>query len=294
MSKLIVTIDTEHFTQAPGPLVKYPNGAWCTCEGVHCGFPLVMEICERYGIRATFFVNVFEYKVIGEKLMAAMCDEMLARGHDVQLHTHPSFVTGKPFLCDSPLQEQTELIGHGKEKLEAWTGRRVVAHRAGYYAANEESIVALRENGIHLDSSSLYGHRYCHVDWTKFELAERDGSWELPISWFNVADANGAPRRMKFDIDKGPAELLAAFADEALSIGYGYLTFAAHSFSFLRVGKDGPSSAKDGGKVEGFDRLLRHLTLSRGIESQTLGQLWHDIERKAARSRQDGREVCLP
>jgi hypothetical protein len=276
MSKLIITIDTEHCTQAPGAIGEYPNGAWCTVAGRDYGFPLIMNICGRYGVSATFFVNVFEYRTVGEGRMVAMCEQILKGGHDIQLHTHPSFITGKAFMKESCLEEQTDLIGRGKEKLEAWTGRKVVAHRAGYYSVNEDTLVALSRTGIYLDSSVFYNHRYCSVNWAKFELTERFGMWELPVSWFHVRKADSGDgiaadevRSVKFDIDKGPADVMIDFAEEARSSGYRYLTFAGHSFSFVREMNHGLVCAGDDEKAEQFDRLLGYAALSEGIQVQT-------------------------
>lgn len=298
MTTLLITIDTEHFTQAPSPVVPYPGGAWCTVRDRHYGFPLIMDLCDNYAIKVTFFINVFEYKVIGQAVMAQMCQEIVKRGHDVQLHTHPAFLTGRQLLCDHSLEEQRELIGIGKQKLYEWTTREVVAHRAGYYGVNDTSLEALKDCGIRLDCSSFYEREGCGVHWNRFELDERNGMWELPISWFRIVKNVGAGNRgggriRKVDIDKASADYLIAFLRRAIEEGYGHITLASHSFSFIRHSKSGNAFTFDEQKVREFERLLLFVASTDELQTQSVAELWEDIESARIRLKPDGNEVCL-
>jgi hypothetical protein len=300
MTRFFVTIDTEHFTQAPSPVVPYPGGAWCTVGGRHCGFPLIMDICDRFAIKATFFVNVFEYQSIGQGTMIRMCEEILQRGHDVQLHTHPAFLTGRSMLCDHSLNQQRELIELGIRKLHEWTGRKVVAHRAGYYGVNANSLTALKDSGITLDCSSFYRREGCRIQWSRFELAERDIMWELPISWFSMSNdlrsgdvIRDGKRICKVDIDKASADCLIEFLRQAVDEEYGQVTLASHSFSFVQSKNGCNGYGIDEQKIEEFRRLLEFVASTEKLQTQTVAELWEDIRNARVLIKPDGKEICL-
>ena len=300
MTTFLVTVDTEHFTQAPSPVAAYPGGAWCTIGGRHCGFPLIMELCDKHAIKATFFVNVFEECRIGEAVMARMCKEIMDRGHDVQLHTHPAFLTGRPLLADHSRDEQRELVAIGKRKLYAWTGRHAVAHRAGYYGINDDSLAALKDCDIALDCSAFFQRKGCRVQWSRWELTERNGMWELPISWFRVngsepirAGGSGTGRVCKVDIDKASADGLIAFLRYAEAEGYGHVTLASHSFSLIQKRASGEGYLADERKIRELNRVLGYVNSSPSLETQAVADLWDDIGNGRVASKPDGKEICL-
>ena len=49
------------------------------------------KIFNEFGVRATFFVDVYEYTLWGELPIARICEQLVGMGQDVQLHTHPSW-----------------------------------------------------------------------------------------------------------------------------------------------------------------------------------------------------------
>jgi hypothetical protein len=53
------------------------------------GIGLIMDVVERYGLKATFFTEALGAGYFGEGGLAEVCREILGRGHDVQLHCHP-------------------------------------------------------------------------------------------------------------------------------------------------------------------------------------------------------------
>ncbi len=135
---LIITIDTEA-VHSNSPL---DNMMWGRLNGVEgeYGIGLIADICERYGMKATFFLDVYEHSYYGQHALKAVATYLDRRGHDVQLHTHPAWYQDKRDLlqirqmkrersCFSPdkywmnlntLEEQIEILMHGKELLEDW------------------------------------------------------------------------------------------------------------------------------------------------------------------------------
>src|SRR5262249_53271335 len=79
-------------------------------------------------------------------------------GHDVELHTHPdaAYDPKRHEMYEYSLDEQTTIVRDGVRLLESWTGQPVVAHRAGAYSADENTLIALERNGVTVDSSLFW------------------------------------------------------------------------------------------------------------------------------------------
>src|SRR5690606_21478676 len=82
-------------------------------------------------------------------------------------------------------EEQLSVLLHGSDLLEAWTGRRPVAHRSGGYSIDQNTVRALVSAGIPLDSSMNCEHSNSKLVWARNRIVEADGIVELPVT---VAD----------------------------------------------------------------------------------------------------------
>jgi len=163
MAQILVTIDTE-----VGELGKdAPDAFEVFIEGkVHnreVGYGFIMDVLDEYGAKGEFFIDIYPYREIGENNFASLCENIVKRGHCVQLHTHPSTLFDKEriFLHQYSLEEQREILLFGKEKLREWIGTYPLAHRAGGYGINEYTFKALEEAGVGYDSSYFYGNKNC-------------------------------------------------------------------------------------------------------------------------------------
>jgi hypothetical protein len=275
-----VTIDTENFTQAPDPIKKWPEGAWGKIKNKAYGFPEISNICNKHGTKATFFVNVFEYKRLGKKYLENICQEIKKSGHDVQLHTHPAWLWEFPFMKNFSYGEQVEIIGHGKELLKMWTGEECVAHRAGYYGANVDTLKALKANGIYIDSSGFFGHLNSDLNITKNQPVIEDGVIEIPINYFfNKKTFQIAhwcycrTNKIKFDIDAATLSDLKCFVLKGIESGLRVFNLSMHSFSFLRVKKGYKGFIEDKKEIKKFDDFLYFLNNLENVEFITMKKL---------------------
>jgi len=90
---VIITVDVED----PLPLKTiYENDVdeeksmiYGKIDGKYFGFQRIMEICNRFNVRATFFLDILEYNRYSEETFKNICQEIKGKGHDVQLHIHP-------------------------------------------------------------------------------------------------------------------------------------------------------------------------------------------------------------
>jgi hypothetical protein len=139
------------------------------------GIPLIADILDRHGLRATFFLEPFMEEQGHPGHGERICQFLLDRGHDVQLHVHPTHKQygmaqqGKPFpatddMADLEPDLQRALLAEGAERIRAWTGRWPTAFRVGNMGASEETLRQLAEVGIFLDSSYTFAYAggQCH------------------------------------------------------------------------------------------------------------------------------------
>jgi len=159
-SKIIITIDTEVGEKAKNFDGGFEKLVMGEIDGKFYGVPKIMEISEKYGFKCVFFVDVYEYKKFAEENFKTLCQMIDKRGHEVALHTHPSYAYDKNRInmYEYSLEEQIKIIKDGKKLIKKWIGKYPIAHRAGNYGANDDTLIALKENGIFIDSSFFYKH----------------------------------------------------------------------------------------------------------------------------------------
>lgn len=187
MAQILITIDTEI-----GELGKYRPDAFETfiegkVEGREVGYKFIMDLLDRYRAKGEFFVDVYPYNQIGEEKIAALCENVVKKGHNVQLHTHPSMAFDRERINMHlySLKEQVEILEFGKAKIKEWTGKYPIAHRAGGYGINEDTFKALSQVGIQYDSSYFFGNSNC-----KFQCDIKNKQFkvkavtEIPITVF--------------------------------------------------------------------------------------------------------------
>lgn len=187
MSQILITIDTEI-----GELGKYRPDAFETfiegkVGGKEVGYKFIMEMLDKYNAKGEFFVDIYPYKQIGEDKFANLCENIVKRGHHVQLHTHPSmyFSRERIHMHQYSLKEQIEILELGKEKINDWIGKYPIAHRAGGYGINEDTLKALSQVGIPYDSSYFYGNGNCKFQCDVKNKPFRIGKVvEIPITLF--------------------------------------------------------------------------------------------------------------
>lgn len=163
------------------------------------GMPRLLDLYERYGVKATFFFTGHIARLYPEVVRMAQ-----ARGHEVGSHglTHE---VAKAFDVLSR-DEQLQHLRESKKILEDITGEAVVSFRAPAARVGKEIPALLREAGYEIDSSVAsqrldmffsFGswnklhwltaprHAYFAQDDNIFRRSEKpEGLFEIPISAF--------------------------------------------------------------------------------------------------------------
>jgi len=250
---VFITVDTEHsiggsFENRKLKPVGNDKRIYGRFNGRQYALPLIMDIADRYGIFLTFFVEVLNKYYFDEEETKQVCEYILQYGHDPQLHLHPNWLN---FKMDDPgalhfkddmfsysLKEQSELVAEGKELLTRYTGKEPVAFRAGNYAADENTLVALKINGFHIDSS--YNHAFsesrviAHKPMIN-DVAMINGIWEFPVTNFRDFGGLKCRRTKPLDINGVSFGEMKNVLEAASTSGPFNVTIVLHSFTFIKA-----------------------------------------------------------
>jgi peptidoglycan/xylan/chitin deacetylase (PgdA/CDA1 family) len=267
-TQIIFTVDVE----SKGDL-RLPRQYDAVCDdGSRCGLAEIVRRLRSHGWAATLFLNVYEHRQLGDAAMRDIAVRLEAAGQDVQLHTHPdaAYDPARPSMHQYTLDEQTAIVRDGMRLLQGWTGRPVVAHRAGAYAADERTLLALERNGIPIDSSVFWKDANSRLDGLGLARnlpTQRGRLLEIPVTVYEREDRPRiigslvAPTTTVRKIDPNwlaDVREMKDAVDEALEARVPYLVVFLHSFSLIERDAAGIAVA-DHRASEMFDALLEHL-----------------------------------
>ncbi len=236
-----LTVDTEDaYFQQPRLM---------TGEGIGADFGVfgILDELDERGLRATFFVNVFEADRQPPSTVRGVVTEIADRGHEVALHTHPA-----PELpwYDKPLfrktrDDQTEILKRGRTMLQDWSEQPVGTFRAGGYAINDDTLVAMSAAGLRIDSSVFFPSPNNHNRRFTINAPRLAGEVvEAPVTYvIRAGDDGSAVEHRKLDLDwLGPEQLVQAITRLRAS-RVDSAVFMMHSFSFLQKASLPPEQA---------------------------------------------------
>ncbi|MCP5158260.1 MAG: polysaccharide deacetylase [Gammaproteobacteria bacterium] len=233
--------------------------------------PKTLEILNRYGLKGVFFVEPLFSARFGTEYLHTICQLIQSAGQEIQLHLHPEWTDeirpaifpDKPYkrqhLIHYDQAEQSRLIKLGRALLEAAAGAPISAFRAGSFAANGDTLAAVAEAGLLVDSSMNISCPLSGADLRD----QRDltapqcyhGLQLVPISVFR--DGFGKLRHAQIGACS-VAELRQAL-QEALYRGYNIFTILSHNFEMLQSGSTEP----DRWVVRRFEQLCSFLAAHR-------------------------------
>ncbi|MFH1563679.1 MAG: hypothetical protein ABIF11_09760 [Nitrospirota bacterium] len=273
---IIITVDTEtgQFHGRNLPVAKRIYGK---IEDEDYGIVRIMDMCDKYGFKATFFVDVYEYHEYGEEEIKKVCLNIHDRNHDVQLHTHPTWLKSDDrwLMSKYSLNEQIEIMQEGKNLIYKWLGEYPVAHRAGAYGANFDTLSALRENQISIDSSLLLNYPFCEITsppLKKNSISIIEGVIEIPMTVFMPLKYLPV-QRYKYrplDINTSTFNELKYVIRQAKKNGLKTIVLSLHSFSFINSNKDRTEFYPDIFALNKFEQLLDSLAKDSEIQVITM------------------------
>lgn len=279
--QLLINVDTEAH-RGTNPVEDLIYGKVC---GGEYGINKIMDICEKYNVYATFFVDFAEVNTWGYEKIKEVCDDIILRGHDIQLHLHPEHFGDwqRQEFSQYTYDEQKKMIEYGINQYKSMLGHKPLAFRAGKYSINEDTIKALREMEIKIDSSFVKNNRWCKLNGRRTDanvISEYNGIYEIPVTVFKERIFNKQPldKYYVFDVNTMTKfefkELYAKFVKSNIKT----VTFFMHSFSFLKRYNDDLNLKPNKSDIKFFDFILKYVTERKDFKVITYSEYWERIE----------------
>jgi len=188
MKDILITCDTE--VGELGSIL--PNGFELFIEGKvngqEVGYRLINSIASNYNAVVEHYVDIYPYERYGENKYRILCQNIVNEGHKIGLHTHPAskYDITRKFMHQYSFEEQKTIIMHGKNKIQSWIGYSVMSHRAGGYGADINTIKALNENNLLIDTSFYFRNENCKITYKyKNKSSFIHDVLEIPITIYN-------------------------------------------------------------------------------------------------------------
>lgn len=209
------------------------------------GVPFQCDVLRDHGLTGVFFVEPLFAGRFGPAPLAEIIGIINARGQETQLHLHTEWVDEalRPLLpTTGPKRqhlryfsraEQTLLLKEGASMLRTAGARPVNAFRAGSFAFNRDTLLALTDNGIAFDSSynaSMFGPDSGVMPGKQMtEPFFCDGVHEYPMTVFN----DGTKSLRHAQLTSCSFRELEGLLWQALEEGRNAFVLLSHSFELL-------------------------------------------------------------
>ena len=240
------------------------------------GITKIMDVLEAFNARATFFLNVYEIARHGEQVIRDAAELIHARGHDLELHTHPRPMYSYYRISDAPLADQIAIIEKGKTLLEKWTGKKIIAHRAGAFGANLDTLRAVESAGLLAECSLSYGSQVFTPlveQMSTHNLIQRIGNiWEIPVTYYHQFRFFNWRSKRILDIEGSSLAEIKKVIRWALRSNIPTICILMHSFSFTRNGKSNLRV------IMRLSALLAWLWAQNDIRISTIDQLCAELQ----------------
>lgn len=228
---IFITIDTED--------IYFDVPRLITGEGLEGkpGIFKILDITESYGFKGNVFLDVYGHVDFQPGVLQNIAKSIHYRRHAIELHTHPTNRLNfyKKNIFNYSLEEQIHILEYGKSLIYEWTGENPIAHRGGSYAVNEDTLAALYQVGIPIDSTLFFNHKNNKIKerFSVNKVSNYSYTLEVPVTFIRVANKNGECHDTKFDLDALSYAELVRVIQLAKELDLQTLTLFLHSFSFI-------------------------------------------------------------
>jgi len=234
MKKILLTIDTEGPT-GNDPILYQIWGK--VGPNDYYGISKIIEICDNYGIKGLFFVDIPEIWDLGYEKIRDVILYIRDKGHDVGMHIHPHHMPdeNRHFLFDYSKEEQRQIIIKCTDKFKEICGEYPKSFRAGKYGANLETLDIIAELGYKYDFSEFYSNKWCGISpEIAYVLPQRYKSLiELPVTVFRSCNLFGYERFDKLEVTNDYRESYHIIKKYTQTSDDGVIILFMHSFSLI-------------------------------------------------------------
>lgn len=167
--RVLLTVDTELSSSSHRPEETKANLQSAIFGGKEgrFGIPYQLDMLDRYGLKAVFFVEALSANVVGFDVLRKIVDPIRSAGHEIQLHVHTEWLryydsrtlrwlevsTVHNNIGQFPYNQQFLILKHALSNLLTLGISSVTAFRAGNYGANIDTLKAIAALGLSYDSS---------------------------------------------------------------------------------------------------------------------------------------------
>ena len=256
---LTFDIDGPSATLRRNPeLASHPSAISMGEFGPRVGAPRILDLLDRHGIAATFFVPGW----VAERNQD-LVKNVAARGHEIghhgYLHEPPSSL--------GPDEDEGEILDRASDILESIVGKRPEGYRSPSWELSENSLQLLHERGFVYDSS-LMG------DDMPYFVGEDDKRLvELPVHW---------------SLDDAPYYTYMPVAGRTAPLSTPNDVLTAWQWEFDGAFREGrafmltmhPHTTGRFARLEVLDRLIQHIEKHDGVEFMRcidLANRWNKI-----------------
>jgi peptidoglycan/xylan/chitin deacetylase (PgdA/CDA1 family) len=262
------------------------QGTW---QGKDYGVPLIAEKLEEYGLKGTFFVSSFCPPNLTDKMFSNL-GFLVSRGHDLELHPHPDALDPNRLLFTAySTEERRRILETAIENIKRAGAQPPIAHRAGAYAIDQETLALLPQFGILMDSSIFPLDSRSKVPLPE-NLANRfakiGGLYELPITLIRRVPFIGYAGMTALDLDRTiweeQEEALKQIADHGLPVVTFFLHFnslyhyISSTVSYEPLTATGPREEN----IAKLDNVLKLVTADRRFKVVTARELWQIFQER--------------
>lgn len=247
------------------------------------GLPFQLRLLRRHGLKATYFVEALSAGRVGLPALSAVVGQVIAGGQDVQLHLHTEWLgdlhdaqlprVPRQYMAQFSREQQAILISKGLANLASAGAPAIKAFRAGSFGANRDTLRALADNGLTIDSS--YNRAYPCGDWGLTEVLQhpaRFGTvWEFPVAAFSDYPGHYRPAQLNAC---SFGELRQALLDAA-DASWPAFVIVMHGFELVKHRRHHAGPQPDRLNIERFRKLCAFLDQQRG-RFRTV--LFHELE----------------
>lgn len=252
--------------------------------------PLIARKLEEYGLKGTFFVS--PYHPAGkafEQQMLKNLHLLLSLGQDLQLHTHAeTFDLSRPYLNQYTREEKKRILATGIDNLVRAGAPPPIAHRAGGFSIDEETLELLPGFGIHIDASLFPLWASCKVPVPDVDLNrffKRGPIFELPVTLIRMVPFLGYRGMTPLGLDTTTWGQQEAALRQAADRGLPVVTVLLHYHSLFTCKWSGVPFeplrvlARNDDNYEAFDRMLRLVSGDKRFRAVTVARLWEIARR---------------
>jgi len=226
------------------------------------GLPFQVRMARDHGLRFTFLVESLFSCEFGRGPLVDIVGLIDEAGQDIQLHAHPEWVrhsaspildTGGRFtFAQFTLDEQRCLIDAALANLREAGAKNVRAFRAGSFAANADTLTAVSQAGLKVDTSFKLGCDLGCAPMVEHEInAETDKLIEYPLSTYQ--DYPGGCRHLQ--LSACSFDEIAFVLESAWQNRWAAVVLLSHSAELLNEDRSRPDRIV----VRRLERLCRFL-----------------------------------